>query len=273
MPMPTRALPLPGSNRRLLYVGFLGVLCSAAIALMLPHNRAIMARDLARAFTPVIFSGDPARAEVALTYDDGPNPDATPRILTELEHAHAHATFFVVGRLAQAYPQIIARMVRDGDAVEAHSWAHEYTVLDLPSEFRQSLEHANSVLQAAGAPRSRYFRPPYGVRAPWTVEQARAVGENVVLWSVPLSDDWDQPGTALIVQRTMAYVKPGAIMVLHDGNEGEQCVGTPDCNRAQEIAATPILIRMLRKQQLHLATIPELFEVARQPTRSVAHRP
>jgi len=243
-----------------------------SLALCVPSNRANLELDVLRAFSPVITMGDPSRSDVALTFDDGPNPDATPKILSELEHAHVHATFFVVGRLAAAYPSLIARMVRDGDAVENHSWGHEYTVLELPSAFRHSLEHADAMIEAAGAPRPAYFRPPYGVRAPWTVEQARADGENVVLWSVPLSDDWDQPGTDVIVKRTMEFAKPGAIMVLHDGNEGELCAGTSDCDRNQEIAATPVLIHDLRAQGLHCVTLPELLEVARTPTHSVALR-
>jgi len=222
-----------------------------------PHRN--LALDLRRALTPALTSGDPSRPEVALTFDDGPNPDATPKILIELEHAHAHATFFVVGRLARAYPRLIARMVRDGDAVESHSWAHEYTVLESPRAFRRSLEETDAAIEAAGAAHPAYFRPPYGVRAPWTLEQARADGEEVLLWSVPLSGDWDQPGTGRIVERSMAYVKPGAVMVLHDGNEAKACAGTAACDRRQEVAATPIILRRLRRLGLRSVTIPEMF--------------
>ena len=269
----TRALPYPHTGRHVIqFVAFFS-LCCISLALMLPNSRIMLQRDLVRAFTPVVFGGDPSRPEVALTFDDGPNPDATPQILTELEHAHVRATFFVVGRLAAAYPSLIARMVRDGDAVENHSWAHEYTVIEVPSAFRRSLEEADSAIEAGGAAHPRYFRPPYGIRAPWTVEQTRADGENVVIWNVPLSDDWDQPGVGRIVQRTMAYAKPGAIMVLHDGNEGELCAGTSDCDRSQEVGATPMLIRLLRGRRLHLVTIPELLEASHQTMRTVSlHR-
>jgi peptidoglycan/xylan/chitin deacetylase (PgdA/CDA1 family) len=211
------------------------------------------------ALTPVLTAGDPSRPEVALTFDDGPNPDATPKLLTELEHAHARATFFVVGKLARAYPRLIARMVRDGDAVESHSWAHEYTVLESPRSFRRSLEGTDAAIEAAGAVHPAYFRPPYGVRAPWTVSLARADGEEVLLWSVPLSGDWDQPGIGPIVQRSMKGVKPGAVIVLHDGNEAKACAGTAACDRRQEIAATPIILRRIRRLGFRCVTIPELF--------------
>ena len=203
------ALRYSSANHRVMTLAFLFICCLSLAGFSLAANRVSVKRDIGRAFAPIVVSGDPAHNDVALTFDDGPNPDATPQILRELEHAHTHATFFVVGRLAERYPQLIAHMVRDGDAIENHSWAHEYTVVELPSAFRHALEHADNVIEEAGAEHPRYFRPPYGVHAPWTLEEARADGENVVLWSVPLSDDWDQPGTQVIVQRTLAYVKPG----------------------------------------------------------------
>jgi peptidoglycan/xylan/chitin deacetylase (PgdA/CDA1 family) len=262
MPVRERVVSYSRLSKRMLALFALAALTVMGIVCQANANRLNIELDFRRAFTPVIISGDPLRPDVALTFDDGPNPFATPQILTELEHAHVHATFFVVGKLAQTYPRIIARMVRDGDAVESHSWGHEYTVVELPSAFRHSLQKTDKAIEAAGAPRPAYFRPPYGVHAPWTVEQSRANGENVVIWNVPLTDDWDQPGTKLIVDRTMASMQPGAIMVLHDGNEADLCRRLADCDRRQEIAATPMLIRKIRELNLHPVTIPELMETS-----------
>ncbi len=220
----------------------------------------------------VLSRGAADTPAVALTFDDGPNPDATPQILTILEQAHVQATFFVVGRCAQAYPDLIARMVRDGDAVENHSWGHEKTVLELPRAFRRSLQRTARAIEAAGAPPPRYFRPPYGAYATWTVKQAQSLGERVVRWSVPLSGDWRQPGTDIIVQRSLAGVKSGGIVVLHDGDEGKLCAGTPACDRRQDIVATARLIGELQARHFRLVTIPTLFE-EHPVSRNVARDP
>jgi peptidoglycan-N-acetylglucosamine deacetylase len=214
-------------------------------------------------FGKTLVSGPSDRRVVALTFDDGPNPPYTNAILDVLERNRVHATFFLVGRAVAAYPEVVRREVRDGDAVGNHTWSHGHMILWDAAQVRASLAKTDNAIYNAAGVRTRIMRPPFGARDWLVLDQARHMGYTPVMWSVPLPNDWEQPAPSVIVDRVMPYVRDGAIIVLHDGNRGIVCAKTREpngtCVRASEIAATQLLVARLRAQGYELVTVPQLL--------------
>ena len=184
---------------------------------------------------------------VALTFDDGPSPTYTPRILATLTRLHVHATFFVIGYLAQAYPRLVRRERRLGMTVGNHSYNHpEVPPFDrLPPRLLQDeIDLGAQVLAKLGA-RPRLFRPPGGSTSPVLVRAAAALGQRVVLWSVDPAD-WS-PGSSAkaIARRVLSAVRPGSIVILHDGGG----------DRSATLAALPAIVRGIRHRGLHLVAL------------------
>lgn len=212
-------------------------------------------------FGHTIVSGSPTEREVALTFDDGPNPPYTDRILDVLRDEHVHATFFVVGRAAVAHPRTIRRIVREGNVLGNHTWDHAHLVVLTPAQVRAELERTDDALFHIAGVRTRLMRPPFGARDFAVMDQARRLGYAVVMWSVPLPKDWEQPGDATIAQRVIDNVGDGGIIVLHDGNRGLVCDSRPrsPCDRGQDVAATRRIIETLRGAGYRFVTVPQLL--------------
>jgi peptidoglycan/xylan/chitin deacetylase (PgdA/CDA1 family) len=215
-------------------------------------------------FGKTLYTGAPSQREVALTFDDGPNPPYTDRILDVLHQEHVHATFFVVGRAAVAYPDTLRRIARDGNAIGNHTWDHEHMIVDTPAGIRSELTRTEAAIERITGKKTDLMRPPFGVRDFAVIDQAHKLGYHVVMWSVPLPRDWEQPGSATIAKRVMENVTGGSIIVLHDGNRGLICgrdrgTTAADCNRQQDIAATREIIEGVRAKGFRFVTIPELM--------------
>lgn len=177
---------------------------------------------------------------VALTFDDGPNPEATPRILDALAREGVPATFFVLGRHADRWPALVARAAAEGHALGNHGWHHRKLHRRLPAFVRADLERGTASIVAAAGRRPALFRAPHGFRSPWVTPIARSLGQATVGWSLGV---WDsaRPGADAIVTRTVRGVRPGSIVLLHDG-DGYDAAG----DRSQTAEALPRIIRALR---------------------------
>jgi peptidoglycan/xylan/chitin deacetylase (PgdA/CDA1 family) len=228
-------------------------------------------------FGKTLVSGPPDERLVALTFDDGPNPPFTDRILDVLRDEHVRATFFVVGRAVAAHPAEVARMAREGDALGNHTWDHQH-LLALPSRSVDAeLARTDDAIFHATGTRPRLMRPPFGARDFDSLSQVRHDGYTVVMWSVPLPKDWEQPGDATIAARVIDKVSPGSIIVLHDGNRGMLCgvdrrVPPRACDRGQDVAATRTIIETLRSRGYTFVTIPELMHAAHREA-ALTHTP
>lgn len=223
-------------------------------------------------FGRTLTQGPANERVVALTYDDGPNPPYTGRILDVLEQEHIHATFFLVGRAVQAYPTVVEREVRDGDALGNHTWDHKHLIVMRRMQVRQSLQQTDAAIYAAARVHTHLMRPPFGARD-WIVMQvARKLGYTVVMWDVPLAKDWEYPPARVIAQRILPHVSDGAIIVLHDGNRGQLCgadhLQPHICDRSSDIEATRLIVDNLKAQGYRFVTIPELIAL-----RSAMHTP
>lgn len=210
---------------------------------------------------------------VALTFDDGPNPPYTGRILDVLERERVHATFFLVGRAVRAYPNVVRREVRDGDAIGNHTWDHPHLIVMRRSQIRASLTRTGDAIYRAAHVRTNLMRPPFGARDWPVMEVAHKLGYTVVMWSVPLARDWEYPPPQIIAQRVLPRVSDGSIIVLHDGNRGQLCAkrGLPArvCDRTSDIEATKLIVDALKKQGYRFVTIPQLIALG----KNVKHTP
>jgi peptidoglycan/xylan/chitin deacetylase (PgdA/CDA1 family) len=187
-----------------------------------------------------------ARA-VALTFDDGPSARYTPRILAALTRLRVRATFFLIGYLAEANPDLVRRELHLGMTVGNHSYNHpEVPPFDQlpPRLLADEIALGGQILSRLGA-QPRLFRPPGGSTSPALGRVAAALGQRVVLWSVDPAD-WTPGSTAKqITKRVLAAVRPGSIVILHDGGG----------DRAATLAALPAIVRGIRHRGLHLVAL------------------
>jgi peptidoglycan-N-acetylglucosamine deacetylase len=216
-------------------------------------------------FGKTLVSGPRNERVVALTYDDGPNPPYTDELLSVLRAEHVHATFFVVGRAVAVYPSVVRAEVRDGNALGNHTWAHDHLVLDDVSGLRRTLQRTDRAIFTATGVHTRIMRPPYGGRDWLVLGEVRKLGYTPVMWSVPLAGDWEDPPAQVIAARILRYAGDGAIIDLHDGNQGIVCTkvhAAPRvCDRSSDVAATRLIIEALKRQGYRFVTIPELLEM------------
>ena len=183
---------------------------------------------------------------VALTFDDGPWPHTTQQMLTILSQRQAPATFFVVGRQVERYPELVRREVAAGMAIGSHSYRHPQPFDRLPvARIRDEITQGRRTLQPLGV-HPVGFRPPGGAASPAVTAAAQELGDSTVLWSVDPAD-W-QPGVTSdqLVQRVLAAARPGAIVLLHDGGG----------KRSATVAALPAIIDGLRRLGLTLTVVP-----------------
>jgi len=179
---------------------------------------------------------------VALTFDDGPNPDATPAILDALKDRGTRATFFVLGRHAERWPELVARVAREGHAIGNHGYHHRKLHFKSPAYVREDLTLGARAIEKASGVRPRFFRAPHGFRSPWVTSIARSIGQRTVGWSFGVWDS-DRPGRDVIVDRIVSGTKPGSILLLHDGDGYD-----PSGDRMQTAQAVPLIIDRLLAQ-------------------------
>lgn len=190
---------------------------------------------------------------VALTFDDGPNPPYTDRIVDYLHEQKVVATFFVVGMAVQSYPESVKREVEDGDAIGNHSWDHARLVLETRRHIRFELQSTDDAIVKAAGIHTKLFRPPFGARDYAVIQVAHDMGYQVIMWSVPLPRDWEGPSPRVIADRVLKHVENGSIIVLHDGNRGR------GGDRQATVEATKLLVPELTARGYRLVTVPQLI--------------
>ncbi len=167
----------------------------------------------------MVESGDalPGEPVVSLTYDDGPDPTWTPQILDILAENDVKATFFVIGRNSQQYPELLDRIVAEGHHVANHTSTHP----ELPRLSDQAIANEIGPFDAWLAYRgieTRCVRPPYGAVNDRVDTAIRAASgdDHTMMWSID-TRDWQRPSADTITQRIMGQLQPGAVILMHDG--------------------------------------------------------
>jgi len=192
----------------------------------------------------------PARpGELALTFDDGPNPAWTPRLLEILAREDVHASFFLVGSKAETETSLVRQIAEAGHLIGNHSWSHRNLALAPARLIDEELRRTTETLeQIIGAP-VRTFRPPFGARRPAVLRIARRLGLVPVLWNA-MTSDWKIPSAEAIAERLARTIDRlqwrgrAANIVLHDGSHAE-----PAADRAPSVAAAEKLIARYKQSR------------------------
>jgi peptidoglycan/xylan/chitin deacetylase (PgdA/CDA1 family) len=191
----------------------------------------------------------PSRCDTgALTFDDGPSPSATPAVLDLLRRTETPATFFLVGRRAIEFPEIVRRIRAEGHGLGNHSFSHRALVFMTPGMIRRELERTDDAIRRAAGVSPAFARPPYGLRGPFTVRAIRARGEMPVGWSL-YPGDASRPPAEKIVVRVLARAHAGDILLLHDGGG----------DRSATVAALPRILDGLRAKGLAVVPLQDLL--------------
>jgi len=203
---------------------------------------------------PTISHGPRNRPRVALTFDDGPDPEVTPSILDTLEAANARATFFVIGRHLEKHRDIAARALREGHELGNHSWMHSYLQNFYRTDQQQSdVERSTRLIQElSGSNAEPLYRPPIGLKSPPLARVAHARRLKVVAWSLHSRDTLSRdPGAT--AERVLSRIAPDDIVLMHDGHERD------DKHRRIAAAALPLILRGLRERGLTSVPVSELL--------------
>lgn len=185
----------------------------------------------------------------ALTFDDGPNPVYTPRLLEVLKRHRVRATFFMVGSAAQAHPGIVEAVAEAGHVIGNHSYSH-CDFLEVPH--RRRTAEIRACARSLGIHETKFFRPPYGRENLASHLAARSLGYKVVKWSIS-GGDWRKMTSAQIAEPILRKLRPGAIVLLHDSLARD-----PDDDRSATIDAVDRLLDETAGEYDYL-TIPDLF--------------
>lgn len=203
-------------------------------------------------FGPVLNRLPAGSNAVSITFDDGPNPVATPRILDVLRDEGVHATFFVLGSHAERWPELVRRMAVEGHQLGNHGYWHRKLHRRTPAYVRDDLVRGTIAIEhASGGVRPHLFRAPHGFRNPWVTPIAASLGQRTIGWSLGV---WDsaRPGATEIARRALDGLSAGSILLLHDGDGYD-----PDGDRLQTAEALPTIIRGVRARGLTFSTLPE----------------
>jgi peptidoglycan-N-acetylglucosamine deacetylase len=153
---------------------------------------------------------------IAMTFDDGPSAENTPRLLEMLKQRNIKATFFLIGQNAAANPDLVRRILADGNEVGNHSWTHPQLSKLSDDRVTAEITKTQDAIKDASGYSPTLLRPPYGAITPrqreWIENQ---FGLNVILWSVD-PFDWKRPGASVITQRILSQARPGSIILSHD---------------------------------------------------------
>jgi peptidoglycan/xylan/chitin deacetylase (PgdA/CDA1 family) len=168
-----------------------------------------------------------ARGEIALTFDDGPDPEITPKVLQVLDAYGAKASFFCIAAKAAAFPELIEEIVRRGHSIENHTYRHAPTfALNGVRASRREIAQAQAVLTELAGQRPRYFRAPAGMRNPWLQPILGQLGLELVSWTRRGFDTVCREPRK-VERRLLRSLGAGDILLLHDGSSARDAVGTP----------------------------------------------
>jgi uncharacterized protein (TIRG00374 family) len=216
----------------------------------------------ARLFGRVVGIGSTRLPMIAITFDDGPSPEWTPGVLDALRDAGARATFFALGRQVRAHPDIARRIVDEGHELASHGDDHSLLVFAGPRAIVHQFRAAEASLgEAVGGRASKLFRAPHGFRNPFVSAIAGQQGYRMVGWHGAVFDT-ARPGVDAIVARCRNVLRPGAILLLHDGDGSGQ-----GGDRGQTVEAVPHIVASARERGLEPVTVSQLAEELRPERR------
>lgn len=193
--------------------------------------------------------------KVALTFDDGPSPVWTPRILDELKKNNIPATFFMIGHHVQKYPQVAKRVVKEGHTIGNHGYAHSVVLYYTPEEIEEEIKYTEHVIREITGETTQYFRPPKAWINTKIKEKIKSLGYKTILWSLN-SKDWVSFNHRWISQFISRNIRNGDILLFHDSGN---IWTTEGGDRLQTVKSIPLLAKSLRKKGFEFVSIKDLL--------------
>jgi peptidoglycan/xylan/chitin deacetylase (PgdA/CDA1 family) len=194
---------------------------------------------------------------VALTFDDGPSPVWTPKILDELRNAGVKATFFMLGEHAEKYPDVARLVARQGHEIENHTYSHHVLIYYTMDELENEIKKAEQAIRGTTGVTTRYFRPPKAWLTAAEKNKIKELGYTTVLWSLN-SKDWVAFDDKYIVRYLVRHIRPGDIILFHDSGGVFSAEGG---DRHETVLSIGRLIGKLRGQGYRFVTVNELLEL------------
>jgi peptidoglycan/xylan/chitin deacetylase (PgdA/CDA1 family) len=191
----------------------------------------------------------PEKKVIALTFDDGPWPNTTAKVLDILKKNRIKSTFFVVGQNVKNYPDLTKQIVADGHIIANHTWHHWYHQMNAQAAAYEVANTTDIIYQTTGV-RTSLFRPPGGIMNNGVAAYAKNNKYAVIMWSAD-SMDYSRPAVPRLMNNIFREAKPGGIVLMHDGGG----------DRSNTVKALPEIISRFRKQGYEFVTVPELLEM------------
>ncbi|WP_440109277.1 polysaccharide deacetylase family protein [Paenibacillus sp. QZ-Y1] len=207
--------------------------------------------QLRQKYADTFKTNGPSTKQVALTFDDVPDPRFTPQVLDILKKYKVRATFFIVGSRAEKHPDLVKRMVKEGHIVGNHSYNHpEFSKLTM-NAFRKQILHTGDIIRNLTGYTPKMIRPPYGDINEQQLQWAARQHYSIVNWNVD-SLDWKGLSKDKVKENILSAVKPGSIVLQHAG-------GGVGSNLSGTIEALPEIIEELRNHGYDLVTLDEML--------------
>jgi len=192
-------------------------------------------------------------APIYLTFDDGPLEPYTSQILDILQQHNVKASFFVCGKNIERFPVITKKIVEAGHIIGNHSYSHSF-VLSFLGILNKEIEKTDAIIRNITQIETKFFRSPWGFLKFrfWLIQYLKKNNYKFIPWDFD-SRDWFNPKAQNIIKRVLKSIKPGQIILLHDGYEGRF-----NGDRSQTVLALPVLIKELKKSGYNFETIDKL---------------
>jgi peptidoglycan-N-acetylglucosamine deacetylase len=224
---------------------------------------------------PGLVRGPAGSKKIALTFDDGPLPPYSQQILDLLQSRKAKATFFVCGKDAEQHPEILRRICSEGHTIGNHTWSHPYLYFMTRAKCAEEIGRTQRVIQQTTGITPRFFRPPYGARWFGLYPVLRERGLHLVQWSAS-GDDW-KLGAEAIVSSVCAGLRPGAVILLHDGRQkpggylqellrrnvrsADNQNPEPDADASETVKALPAIIEAAQEMGYEFVSVEDFFPI------------
>jgi peptidoglycan/xylan/chitin deacetylase (PgdA/CDA1 family) len=214
-------------------------------------------------FGKVYYKGSSAENVIALTFDDGPNEPYTSQILDILASHNVRATFFVIGKNVELYPETARRIIAEGNVIGNHSYSHNANHA-LTEYGSNDLQRAQEVIANITGVSPHLYRPPHGKKSPWELQTVREDGLIEVTWSTTANDQhvlayFGKPTPEEFAREIVRGTSPGDIILLHDGYGTMH--GTAEADKSLTVAALPLIIEQLQAKGYRFVTVPGLLNV------------
>lgn len=202
-------------------------------------------------YTQIIKQGETTEKVVALTFDDGPHPEFTSQVLDLLKEHEIKATFFILGKQANLYPELVKREFEEGHELGNHTYSHINVKKASQAKIKEEFNRTQELIFSITGFTPKLFRPPYGFYNDNTLEVAQENNCKIVLWSAD-QGDWSSPGADKIIKDVTSKTKSGDIVLLHDYIEGD----------SHTIEALKVILPDLKSKGYRFVTVSELIELS-----------